>query len=1014
MPYTFRAALSLIALHLSLITPALAQSQSFTGTTTRPLSADEESVRDLTHQYGRALVAGDLAAMRKFWNPKSPNLASHVRSYKSVFGEGRIEFTQPAITKLEVSGDKAVSFFTADERRFDKKTGAVLSPFETLHGACRSFEWTRTSAGWQIEKEFLVQDELAGRLGATRSDRERDELLEKEKSFVNNTLLNSLGARVIRHQPYGEYDVALHYVDLQRAIAEKIGDQAGIAGSWRQEGVLRHGLDEHEVSLAALHKALALYEASGNKRGMALTQEILSNVYRAIGDHRRAFDFAQRSLRLSEETKHRRGMVIALAELGIIYRQQNNTDQALAYFEKALALAQDLEDTYQIAALHHNMARYYLSIGEYDRALPIFQQLLKQMEGFGDRGGAAALRDMIAQIYNKQKRYDEALTYDRQALAELDPAKHRRPVVVMLNNISLIHFNQKNYAEALKVAEEAVSRSREMGRKDDLGASLTNLGYAHFGLNRFREAREAFAEAVSIMETLRTMTAGGAEERQRYFERGLRAHHGLLDVLVKENEPQAALLFAERAKARSLLDMLQQGRVRINKAMTAGEQEEERRLKSELTLLNRQLARLTQVDKQDASRVSEVENKLEKARRNYETFQNSLYVAHPDLKTQRGEAPIINAQELGALLPDSSSALLEYVVTEDKTYLFAVSKPAARAEVDIKVYTLPLQRDELAKQIESFRRQLADRNLGFRTDAGKLYDLLLKPAESQIRGKRNLVIAPDHSLWDLPFQALVTNANRFMIENASISYTPSLTVMREMAKRSMNQSTTHDATSLLAVGNPVSAGETVQRTGSSLRNHNLDPLPEAGEEVAALGRLYGASRSKIYVGKQAREDVVKTEAGRANILHFTTHGVLNNASPMYSHLMLAEGGANEDGLLEAWELMQLDLNAELAVLSACETARGRIGAGEGMIGFSWAMFIAGVPSLVVSQWKVESAGTRDLMVNFHRSLISPSGAPKTKQTKTEALRQAALKLLKKPETSHPFYWAGFVLVGDGR
>jgi CHAT domain-containing protein len=215
----------------------------------------------------------------------------------------------------------------------------------------------------------------------------------------------------------------------------------------------------------------------------------------------------------------------------------------------------------------------------------------------------------------------------------------------------------------------------------------------------------------------------------------------------------------------------------------------------------------------------------------------------------------------------------------------------------------------------------------------------------------------------------------------------------------------------LAVGNPLSGSETGRRERSRLSNHNFDPLPEAGEEVKALGRLYGASRSKIYVGNQAREDLLKTEAGNASILHFTTHGTLNNASPMYSYLTLAEGGPNDDGLLEAWELMQLDLKAELAVLSACETARGRIGAGEGMIGFSWAMFIAGVPSIVVSQWKVESAGTRDLMVNFHRGLI---GSPRTKPAKSEALRQAALKLMRNPETSHPFYWAGFVLVGDPR
>ena len=133
---------------------------------------------------------------------------------------------------------------------------------------------------------------------------------------------------------------------------------------------------------------------------------------------------------------------------------------------------------------------------------------------------------------------------------------------------------------------------------------------------------------------------------------------------------------------------------------------------------------------------------------------------------------------------------------------------------------------------------------------------------------------------------------------------------------------------------------------------------------------------------------------------------------MYSHLVLAQGGKEEDGLLEAWELMQLDLKADLAVLSACETARGRFGAGEGVIGLSWALFVAGVPSTVVSQWKVEAASTRDLMLNFHRQLRA--SGPEGKVRKGEALRQAALQVLKKPEMNHPFYWAGFVLIGDDR
>jgi CHAT domain-containing protein len=178
--------------------------------------------------------------------------------------------------------------------------------------------------------------------------------------------------------------------------------------------------------------------------------------------------------------------------------------------------------------------------------------------------------------------------------------------------------------------------------------------------------------------------------------------------------------------------------------------------------------------------------------------------------------------------------------------------------------------------------------------------------------------------------------------------------------------------------------------------------------------LYGAARSKIYIGAEAREDRLKAEAGQARVLHFATHGIMDNASPMYSHLVLAQGDKNEDGLLEAWELMQMDLKADLAVLSACETARGQFGAGEGTVGPSWATFIAGVPTTVVSQWKVESASARDLMISFHRQALTSQAAAKPKATKAEALRQAALKMMKSPETSHPFYWAEFVLVGDGR
>jgi CHAT domain-containing protein len=356
--------------------------------------------------------------------------------------------------------------------------------------------------------------------------------------------------------------------------------------------------------------------------------------------------------------------------------------------------------------------------------------------------------------------------------------------------------------------------------------------------------------------------------------------------------------------------------------------------------------------------------------------------------------------------------LLEYVVTDDVTYLFGITKAKGKTLAEVKVFALPVKRAELAKQIENFRQQLAGRDLGFRTPARQLYQLLLEPARALLRDKSALVIVPDDMLWELPFQALLDENDRYLIETSSVSYAPSLTVLREM-KKHREQRRAAPAV-LFALGNPAFRREAFEHTTLTLRDGKVDSLPEAEQEVRALGQLYGAARSKVYVGAEAREDRVKTEAAQAGILHFATHGTLNDGAPMYSHLGLAPGNTNEDGLLEAWELMQMDLKAELAVLSACETARGRYGAGEGMIGLTWALFVAGVPATVVSQWQVESASTRDLMVSFHQNLNSSTRDGKAKAKKSEALRQAALKLLKKPETSHPFYWAGFVLVGDER
>ena len=167
MSPAFHAWFCLLALSMSFVGPAPSRAQSIASTPSRPQSSDEETLRKMTEQYGQAITAGDLGAMREFWNPQSSDLAARIRFYQNLFSEMRIEFISPKVTRLEVTGGKAVSHLTADERRLDKKTGAILLTYDPIQGTCRSFEWIKAGDVWKIEREVLVQDELAARLEAT-------------------------------------------------------------------------------------------------------------------------------------------------------------------------------------------------------------------------------------------------------------------------------------------------------------------------------------------------------------------------------------------------------------------------------------------------------------------------------------------------------------------------------------------------------------------------------------------------------------------------------------------------------------------------------------------------------------------------------------------------------------------------------------------------------------------------------------------------------------------------------
>ena len=880
-----------------------------------------------------------------------------------------------------------------------------------------------------------------------------------------------------------EYEQALKYAGRSLKIAEEIGSKSNVASIFREIGSIYYGQSNNELALEFYQKSLALKRELGDKREIADGLYDVGFIYMRQGNIAQALENLQHSLTLSQEQKDKRRISNTLNLLSGVFRAQGDYIRALDSLQKSLALAEEEGDKFNTANALNNIGLLQSSLGNYTQALSYLQKSLALREA-SDKIIIAGTLNTIGNAYYAQGDYAQALEAHRKSLALSQELRRQSDIANSMNNMGAVYYAQGDYSQALEHFQKCLKMKEEVGDKGGMAGALINIGQsyhklgkyglaleaadrasaissksglteffhearatagqAHLLLNQPGPARQAFLEAIHTIEELRGRVGGGEETQQRYFERKVSPYYAMVDLSVSQKDFSQALTYAERAKGRVLLDVLRSGRVNITKAMTPEEINRDRALAAELASLNTQISAQKRQPKPDAAILADLNARLEKARLQYESFRTNLYIAHPELKIRRGEYQSLTLDEAAKLLPDDKTALLEYVVGEDKSYLFVLkrSTEAGRQSgppVSLKIYPLNVKSKELAALADDFLLKIAEGNLAIKRPAEQLYDLLIKPAEEELRGVRKLCFVPDGPLWNLPFQALSQGAKGYLLERYAIYYAPSLSVLREMMRKgrwhrtgderaaavSMRKTAVTTAAmtrtplsfqpELFGIGNPTANVETTSKVKSLYRQETLDPLPEAEKEVTALGQLYGPARSRLLIGDAAHEEIVKAEAGQYRVLHFATHAILDDRNPMYSKIILSPSGreTQEDGMLETWEIMKLDLAANLVVLSACQTARGRIGAGEGMVGMSWALFVAGAPSVLVSQWKVDSARTADLMINFHRNLMSKGAGGKPAMTKSEALREAALKLLR-GRYNHPAYWAGFVLIGDER
>jgi CHAT domain-containing protein/Tfp pilus assembly protein PilF len=913
---------------------------------------------------------------------------------------GELDAAQGAFTRAAELADASGHAPTRASAR--RGLGLVAATRGDIASATKHYEsaLALSRAGDDRHGEARTLERLA-HLDRTRGELARAEARYREALQIFRERGHRLGAAVavtgigVVLNSRGQYNDSPPLFREAAQTFEELGELDGLASALNALGVTVRARGDYAESMALLRRALEVYRSIGSPAGMANVQGNLAVTLAMQGQYAEALTSHRESLDLHERLGRTHSIMLALTNTGEMYRFLGDEEQAREHFQRALAMAEKAGYKPGVALALQALAQVHLDEDDPRGATELFEKSLAIDRETRNRGAVGRTLFNLGRVHWTSGDRATARGFFEQSLAiaeELDNPLVRVRALGMLADVT------DPPERGLEVARTMMAAAQPTYTRQLIWWAHLVLGRALRRNGQLEEARAELERSVTIVEELRHDLPGEEIDRQQAFANMLFPYLEMVSVLVEQGDAGGALAYAERAKARVLLEVLRNGRPDLASMLTEADRAREATLAAELAEVNRELRGALGRGEVPP----ELLTRLRRARLDYEAFLDLVFAAHPQLRKERGEVLPARTSDASALLAGGvADAFLEFVVTDERTYLFVLTTGGG-----LHVHTIPAGQREVKKEVLRYRELLASHDLAYGAAARALYERFVAPAAAQLRGRKTVGIVPDGALWELPFPTLQPSATEFLLDRHALYLAPSLTVLREITREAAPSGSD---VRLLAVGNPVVPADPARRVGRVRRDASLAPLPHTETEIRNIAALYGARNSSVHVGGDAREEVVKAEAGRYDVLHFATHGVLDDQNALYSRLVFSPpSSAREDGLLEAREIMRLDLNARLAVLSACETARGRVGAGEGLIGLSWALFVAGVPATVVSQWSVDSSSTAELMVAFHRNL-RVSG-----RSTAEALRLAALATRKKPAYRHPFYWAPFVVVGRPR
>ena len=786
-------------------------------------------------------------------------------------------------------------------------------------------------------------------------------------------------------------------------------------------------------------QAISLWKEVGDWVGECVTLRYLGGLQSDFGKFQDALDIHRRSLVIAKELNSQELIAMTTAELADVYWRMGQSDQALDMYQQSLIAFKAQGDKASQSAVINNIGNLLGDKGDNEKALEYYRQAYQFETETGDIHNRAVDLSNIANTLGKLGRYEESLESFKQALELRRGGEDASGIAMTLGAMASMQYDMGHYESALDSYQQSLAIFREVGNRIGQQRALTGTAKTLMSLNRVDEAQQSFQGAIDLAELMR-MELIDPEHRSSVASKYTVLYKQYVELLMKRNKlmpsggfDAAAFEVNERSRARTILELLEESRVNLRKDADLKLLEDEKRIGDQITSQTRLLESARRSKSPDVvQRQTQLDNLLAQRRE----IEEKIRTTSPQYASITRPDPV-SVKELQALL-DDDTALLEidlgssgqgymWLVEKHKLSTFLLSN-SHELENEAKAYYEAVSAPGVHVRFESAQERkgrIQKAHEEERESAAVISEALLRPILPSLKEHKVLIVA-EGALQYVPFAALpIPGTTQLMVSHYEVVELPSASVLKELRSK-RNASPVYRPIAVFA--DPVfdandprvsdkpsksgpDAGVNVAAASRSAEPEGISRVSNSRLEAMAIKRLVSKKDFSEFSGFAAtREQATQPEMSRFRTVHFATHGFVNIQHEELSGIVLslvAPNGKPVDGFLQTHDVFDLNLPAELVVLSGCKTGLGRESNSEGLVGITRGFMYAGTSRVLVSLWDVDDAATAALMAEFYRGLLGPQKLPPA-----AALQRAQLKLRAQPRWSHPYYWAGFVLQGD--